>query len=253
MISAFNTFERVKPEYLHTIAFGSEVFPIKQFNRWKEALPDARFTNLYGPTETTGMCCFYHADRTFEAGEVIPIGRPIPNREIILLTEENKRAEAGQAGEICIRGTALTLGYYRAPDKTSDVFVQNPLNDLYPEMIYRTGDIGRFNEQGELLFISRKDYQIKHMGHRIELGEIEANVNLLGGVSMSCCLFDKEKDRIELFYVGELSEKELLTVLKDKLPRYMLPNRVKALESLPLTANGKLDRITLKKMMHGEE
>ena len=70
---------------------------------------------------------------------------------------------------------------------------------------------------------------------------------------MSCCLFDKEKDRIELFYVGELSEKELLTVLKDKLPRYMLPNRVKALESLPLTANGKLDRITLKKMMHGEE
>jgi amino acid adenylation domain-containing protein len=253
MISAFNTFERVKPEYLHTIAFGSEVFPIKQFDRWKEALPDARFTNLYGPTETTGMCCFYHADRTFEAGEVIPIGRPFPNREIILLTEENKRAEAGQAGEICIRGTALTLGYYRAPDKTSDVFVQNPLNDLYPEMIYRTGDIGRFNEQGELLFISRKDYQIKHMGHRIELGEIEANVNLLGGVSMSCCLFDKEKDRIELFYVGELSEKELLTVLKDKLPRYMLPNRVKALESLPLTANGKLDRITLKKMMHGEE
>ena len=253
MISALNTFNKVKPEYLHTIAFGSEVFPIKQFNRWKQALPEATFTNLYGPTETTGMCCFYRAERAFEANEVIPIGRPFPNREIILLTEENKRAEKGQVGEICIRGSALTLGYYRAFDKTSEVFVQNPLNDLYPELIYRTGDLGRFNEQGELLFISRKDYQIKHMGHRIELGEIEANVNLLEGVSMSCCLFDSEKDRIELFYVGELPEKELFALLKDKLPRYMLPNKVRVLEALPLTANGKLDRITLKKMMHEKE
>ena len=95
MISAFNTFTKVKPIYLHTIAFGSEVFPIKQFNRWKESLPNARLTNLYGPTETTGMCCFYHADRPFADGEVIPIGRPFPNREIILLTDENKRAEMG--------------------------------------------------------------------------------------------------------------------------------------------------------------
>ena len=116
-----------------------------------------------------------------------------------------------------------------------------------------TVKLAYFNEQGELLFISRKDYQIKHMGHRIELGEIEANVNLLEGVSMSCCLFDSEKDRIELFYVGELPEKELFALLKDKLPRYMLPNKVRVLEALPLTANGKLDRITLKKMMHEKE
>ena len=85
------------------------------------------------------------------------------------------------------------------------------------------------------------------MGHRIELGEIEANVNLLPGVSMCCCLFNKEKDKIELFYVGEDSEAELLTALKDKLPRYMLPNRLKRLERLPLTANGKIDRMSLKR------
>ncbi|MBQ8235204.1 MAG: AMP-binding protein, partial [Clostridia bacterium] len=227
-------------------------FPIKQFNRWRAALPNAKFTNLYGPTETKGMCCFYHATKDFAPDEVIPIGRPFPNREIILLTEENKRAEQGQVGEICVRGTSLTLGYYHSFEKTNEVFVQNPLNDRYPELIYRTGDLGKWNEQGELIFISRKDYQIKHMGHRIELGEIEANVNLLEGVSMSCCLFDKEKDKIELFYVGELPEKELFALLKDKLPRYMLPNKVRQLESLPLTANGKLDRMTLKKMMHGE-
>lgn len=247
MISAFKTFDRIRPEYLHTIAFGSEVFPIKQFRRWKEALPDASFTNLYGPTETTGMCCYYHVDRDFEIDEPIPIGRPFHNREIILLDENDRAADQGCVGEICVRGNALTLGYYHAFDKTNEVFVQNPLNDRYPELIYRTGDLGKFNDRGELIFVSRKDYQIKHMGHRIELGEIEANVNLLEGISMSCCLYDKEKDRIDLFYVGDPSELELYSVLKDKLPRYMLPNKVRKLDRLPLTANGKLDRITLQK------
>lgn len=249
MISAFNTFDKVKPEYLRTVAFGSEVFPIKQFKRWREALPEATFTNLYGPTETTGMCCYFRVDRDFEPGDVIPIGRPFHNREILLLNQDNRRAAQGEVGEICVRGTALTLGYYHAFDKTDEVFVQNPLNDRYPELIYRTGDLGKYNERGELLFVSRKDHQIKHMGHRIELGEIEANVNLLPAISMCCCLFHKEKDRIELFYVGEVGEAELLTALKEKLPRYMLPNRLKRLESLPLTANGKIDRMSLQKQL----
>ena len=83
------------------------------------------------------------------------------------------------------------------------------------------------------------------MGHRLELGEIEANVNLTNGVSMSCCLYDKEKQRIKLFYVGELSEKELLEILKEKLPRYMLPARIVKLDALPLTPNGKIDRMAL--------
>lgn len=249
MISAFRTFDKVKPEYLRTIAFGSEVFPIKQFKRWREALPDATFTNLYGPTETTGMCCYYRVNRDFAPDEVIPVGRPFRNREILLLTADNQLAAPGDVGEICVRGTALTLGYYHAFDRTEEVFVQNPLNDRYSELIYRTGDLGRFNEQGELIFVSRKDHQIKHMGHRIELGEIEVNVNLLTGVSMCCCLFNKQKDKIELFYVGEVDEAELLTALKDKLPRYMLPNRVKKLERLPLTANGKIDRMNLQQQM----
>ena len=249
MISAFNTFDKVKPEYLHTIAFGSEVFPIKQFRKWRAALPDATFTNLYGPTETTGMCCFYRVDREFEDDEVIPIGGPFSNREIILLADGSRRAEPGEVGEICVRGTALTLGYYRAFDKTSEVFVQNPLNDRYPELIYKTGDLGKLNERGELIFVSRKDHQIKHMGHRIELGEIEANVNLVNGVSMTCCLFDREKDKIHLCYVGEISEGELMSALKEKLPRYMLPNRIRKLDSLPLTPNGKIDRMTLQKTL----
>lgn len=248
MISAFGTFKKVKPEYLHTIAFGSEVFPIKQFHIWREALPKAKFTNLYGPTEGTGMCCYYKVERDFALDEVIPIGRPFKNTEIILLKDRKERAKAGEEGEICIRGTSITLGYYNNPEKTAESYIQNPLNTAYPELLYCTGDLGKYNEEGQLVFVSRKDFQIKHMGHRIELGEIEANVNMLEKIKFTGCIYDSEKGKIVLYYVGDLSEKKLTTELRQKLPRYMLPNLIIKLEQMPLTANGKIDRVSLKKM-----
>lgn len=245
IISGLRTFEKVKPLYLHTIAFGSEVFPIRQFKLWREALPEAKFTNLYGPTEATGMSCFYHVEREFADDEVIPIGRPFPNTGLLLLTDDGREAAPGELGEICLRGTCLTMGYFRMPEKTSECFTQNPLNPNYPELIYRTGDLGRRNERGELLFVSRKDFQIKHMGHRIELQEIDIVASMHPQVAASCTVFDKEKERISLFYTGEADEKELLRFLREKLPRYMLPNRTEHLENLPLTPNGKVDRRAL--------
>lgn len=246
MISSMKTFDKVKPEYLHTVAFGSEVFPIKQFNLWRQALPKARFINLYGPTEATGMSCYYEVDREFQEGDAIPIGRPFKNTEILLLDENNQVPPQGEPGEMCIRGTAVTLGYYNNFEKTNEVFVQNPLNSSYHELIYRTGDIGKLNQYGELVFISRKDYQIKHMGHRIELGEIEVHVNMIEGIHSACCIYDKEKEKIVLFYVGETEKKALVTELKKKLPRYMIPNQVYEIPRMPLTANGKIDRVKLK-------
>lgn len=246
MVSAFGTFDVVCPKYLHTIAFGSEVFPINQFNRWRKAVPNATFTNLYGPTEGTGMCCYFRVDREFAEGDVIPIGRPFPNREILLLTEEGKRADFGSEGEICIRGTAVTLGYYNDPQRTAKAFVQNPLNTAYPELIYKTGDIGRYNSRGELVFVSRRDYQIKHMGHRIELGEVEASANRVDAVQMAACIYDTKKNKIILFFVGTCTDKELLASLKTKLPRYMLPGKLIRLDTMPLTANGKINRVALK-------
>ncbi len=248
MISAFGTFKTVKPKYLRLVAFVSEVFPVKEFNKWREAAPDATFVNLYGPTEGTGVCCYYIVDREFEPGDVIPAGRPFRNTDLLLLNEKNEPAAPGEGGEICIRGTSLSLGYYNAPEKTAEVFVQNPLNPFYPELIYRTGDMGRWNERGELEFISRRDYQIKHMGHRIELGEIEANVNLLGEIKMTGCIYDRVKNKIVLYYVGETDEKNLAAALKEKLPRYMIPNRIIRLEQMPFTLNGKIDRVALKEM-----
>jgi len=253
MISAFRTFEKIKPEYLRTICFASEVFPIKQFNLWRAALPEARFINLYGPTEVTGICCYYEVDREFGLDEVMPVGRPFRNTDIILLDENNQVPAHGEQGEICVRGTCLTLGYYRNPEKTSEAFVQNPLNDIYPELIYRTGDLGKYNERGELVFLSRKDYQIKHMGHRIELGEIEVIVNMHTGVNQACCLFDNEKKKIILYYAGEVSTGEVAAYIKEKLPRYMVPNVIKQLERLPLTPNGKTDRNLLKQRYQQEK
>jgi len=248
MISAFGVMEKDPPRYLHTIAFGSEVFPIRQFNIWRKHLPNARFINLYGPTEATGMSCFYEVDREFGLDETIPIGKPFNNTEIILLDEENKEPKAGDPGEICIRGTRLGLGYYNNFEKTNEVFVQNPLNKAYPELIYRTGDIGRYNERGELVFVSRKDNQIKHMGHRIELGEIEAAANIHPDIKSACCIYDKTKNKIVLFYVGDITPAEMADFMKSKLPRYMVPNTIRTLESMPLTTNGKIDRIALQRM-----
>ncbi len=248
MISATGTFKTVRPETLHTIAFGSEVFPVKQFRMWREVLPDAKFTNLYGPTEATGMSCYYHVEREFGETEAIPIGKPFRNTGILLLDEENHEAKFGEPGEICIRGTCLTMGYFGQPDKTAEVFTENPLQTRFPELIYRTGDIAHYNADGDLVFVSRKDYQIKHMGHRIELGEIEINCGLYDGVEAVGCIYDKAKSKIVLFYTGDVEKPALAAYLKQRLPRYMQPNLIRKLDEMPHTPNGKLDRKALKEI-----
>lgn len=238
-ISSLGALESHTPRYLTTVCFGSELFPRKQYDLWRAALPNARFFNLYGPTEATGMSCYWAATRELATDEPIPIGRPFDNTDIILLDENNRQANEG---EICIRGTCLTMGYYNDPEKTEAVFVQNPLNKAFGELIYRTGDIGRYNDLGELVFLCRKDSQIKHMGHRIELGEIESAALKQDAISRACCVYDNNAKRIVLYYVGDTDEKALMIHLNTLLPRYMLPAEIVKLLAMPLTPNGKIDR-----------
>ena len=101
------------------------------------------------------------------------------------------------------------MGYYNNPEKTAEAFVQNPLNKFYPEIIYRTGDIVHYNELNELIYDGRKDFQIMHMGHRIELGEIETVSYSINEVFQCCCLYDEKKSKIVLFYVGNITEKDI--------------------------------------------
>jgi len=282
LVAGLGALKAATPKKLHTIAFGSEVFPIKHYNLWRELLPDAKFIHLYGPTEATGMSCFYESKRTYEPDESIPIGHPFPNTEIILLDDDGKIPPQGEPGEICIRGTCLSPGYFADPDKTAAAFVQNPLS-AFPDLIYRTGDLGRRGADGELYYISRRDHQIKHMGHRIELAEIEVVANGCNDVGLACAVFDNDDSKIVLYYVGkqagacqgdgscdtldpdsvkeQYNQNECVTrtvpltrssskaavrsYLKTNLPRYMLPQSIIELDELPRTPGGKLDRVGL--------
>lgn len=238
------------PMFVKKIMFSGEVMPVKVLNYWKEHLPQAMYVNLYGPTEITCNCTYYIIDREYEQREALPIGIPFSNTEIILLNEKNQMAEKGEAGEICVRGTSLALGYYNNPEATKKAFCFNPLNTNYPEIIYRTGDMGKYNEEGQLVFLSRQDSQIKHMGHRIELGEIEIVLNSLDYIGRCCCIYHKEKEKIVMFYESEEPcQEKIIKDLYQYLPKYMCPNRYIHLPNMPVNKNGKIDRRYLKENM----
>ena len=232
LVAGLGAFDVIKPETLQLVIFGSEVFPVKHLNLWREVIPDARYIQLYGPTEATGMSCWYEVDRKFRNDEKIPIGKAFRNTEVFLY-----------GGELYIRGAGIASGYYNDLERTALSFVQNPLHSDYKEIVYKTGDLGEYNHYGELVYISRMDYQIKHMGYRIELGEIESAANQTEGVAVSCCVYDGAK--LILFYVGNTEKLDLST----RLPRYMCPGAIYHLESMPLTVNGKIDRKKLEGMV----
>ncbi|MBR5376614.1 MAG: amino acid adenylation domain-containing protein [Lachnospiraceae bacterium] len=253
MVSAFKALKLCRPSALSRIIFGAEAMPTKCFNYWRSYYPEAFFMQIYGPTEITGICTYYIIDRDFGDDETIPIGRHIKNSGVFLLDENDRLIEekdTGTVGEICVRGSGLANGYINMPDMTERSFTQNPLNDRYPERIYRTGDLASYNDRGELVFASRKDHQIKHMGHRIELPEIEAAASGMEGMRSAACIFDEKNNRIIMIYVSDaLDDIRIIEYLKERLPRYMIPNVLKKVEKMPLTSGGKTDRMKLREMM----
>ena len=203
-VSIMNGFSYRIPSRVRQVLFSGEVMPIKHLMKWKSALPHARFVNLYGPTEITCNCTYaILPDRDFAPDEALPIGCAFPNEKVFLLDENDALVTVpGKAGEICVSGTALALGYFADPVRTAQAFTQNPLNTNWYERIYRTGDLARYDESGSLYYIGRRDFQIKHMGHRVELGEIEAAAMRCDAVTRACCTFDAERQRLHLFYTG---------------------------------------------------
>lgn len=241
------------PEYVNKVMFSGEAMPPKQLRIWQDALPDAEFVNLYGPTEITCNCTFYRVKRRYDDKEKIPAGRAFPGRVVFLLGEDGQQITApGQQGEICVAGESLAEGYYRNPEQTAQRFVLYPVNGKEKTRIYKTGDMGCFDETGELVFAGRKDFQIKHMGHRIELEEIESAMNSVDNIQKSCCIFDRERNRIVGFYMGDVEPSEVRRTLKEKLPLYMVPPRLVQMSVMPLNKNGKTDRDYLKKVAAGK-
>ena len=241
MIMRLHALKAVRPDAINKIMFSGEVMPIKQFNKWRAAYPDAMFVNLYGPTEITCNCTYYIVDREFSEEDKIPMGIPFDNERVFLLDDQDHLVTGDGAGEVCVAGTSVALGYYRNPEQTKKAFVQNPLQSDYPEIIYRTGDLAKV-ENGQLVFVGRKDFQIKHMGHRIELEEIEAVLGNVEGVTHACCGYDEKHNKVVGFYCGEADKVRIIDAMKKSVPEYMVPNVLKQMDQLPMTKNGKTDR-----------
>lgn len=252
--NALETAEKL-PE-LQKVLFCGEVMPTRQLSKWMKIYKESMFANLYGPTEITDVCAYFIVDRVYTDEESLPIGKACENSEILIFNSQNELADIGEQGEICVRGVGVSKGYYNNQEKTKEVFIQNPLHSNYRDIIYRTGDIGKIDDRGNIIYLGRADNQIKYQGHRIELGEIEAAVMSIDGIKRACAVYSNIRNRIVLFVTisdGEINEKSIYQSMKLKVPRYMLPAEINIYDKLPLNMNGKIDRVKLKEIANGTD
>ena len=247
MLSRFRVFDQVSLTGLKKVLFVGEVMPVNQLKIWMEALPDTEFVNLYGASELAGVCMSYPVRTLSDTEECLPIGYPLPGCEVFLVRDGHVLKDPGEIGEIYVRGDTIAAGYLDDPERSAEVFVEQPCVELPRAFYYKSGDLARYDEQGALVFVSRGDYQIKHMGHRIELGEIESVVMKMSQIASCCCMYEKQK--MILFYEGAPDRKEVRGYLKDRLASYMLPNKILQVAQMPRNANGKADRNALKELL----
>ena len=239
LISSLKGLQYRVPKDVRKVMFSGEVMPAKQLRLWQEALPDARFINLYGPTEITCNCTYYPIDRRFADDERLPIGIPFPGREVFIADENgNEIREAERVGEICIAGESLSDGYYHNPKETEKRFRRKSDGRLY----YSSGDLGYRGTDGLFYFSGRADFQVKIMGRRIELEEVEHSLARMEGVDRACCLVRRERSQIIACYTGEAEPKSLREDLRKYLPFYMVPQKIIRVDDIPLNKNGKTDR-----------
>ena len=238
---------------LRKIFFAGEVFPTKYLNQWRRFLPHALFVNLYGPIEITVDCTYFIVDRELADDDKLPIGFPCRNSDILILDDANRPVVGGEAGELCVRGSSLALGYWNDAERTARAFVQNPLNPHYPEPIYRTGDIVHRNSRGEIMILGRKDFQIKHLGYRIDLGEIEHAALQVPAIDNACVVYEPTGKNIALFFESgqDIEVVDIRRRLAEFLPKYMLPTAFQRVAEMPRNPNGKIDRQLLAERVAG--
>ncbi len=231
---------------LRQILLGGEAVPVSLVHRLRQFFSGELF-NMYGPTETTIWSSTY---RILEPGITVSIGRPIAGTEVYLLDSALNPVPMGETGELFIAGDGVARGYWRRPDLTGERFLAIP--SLSANRIYRTGDLARMLPDGNIQFLGRADYQIKLRGHRIEPGEIESILEQCPGVRQAVIVAREDRDgdkRLVAYLVAEQTRPEdadtLRILLKSRLPEAMVPSSFVFLASLPLTANGKIDRQAL--------
>lgn len=242
LVAQMKAFQYVFPRYLNKVFFVGEVMPVKSLNYWVKSLPGVRFTNLYGQSEIAGVACYYTVESVYDEDKFLPIGKPLSNCKVCLMDNGKILTKPNAVGEIVIISEALAVGYYK--DETNPAF-----EIMNGERTFHTGDYAFYEEAGNLVFVARRDSQIKHLGRRIELGEIEAIAGSINGVERCCCLYDGMKSRIVLFCQTQVDGEIIKENLKARLSEYMVPEKVVIMEEIPINANGKLDRQRLKEML----
>lgn len=246
-------FNELKFESLRHSIFCGEPLTYKLAKGWSRCIPNAVIQNAYGPTEATVYCLAYNLSSN--SGDdlvqgILPIGKPFPGMNVVIIDEERNPVQLGQVGELCLSGQQVTDQYWRNETITSEAFFRLEENDN--ALFYRTGDRAFVNEKGDYVHCGRIDHQVKIDGHRVELGEIENVVREYTNQSNVVAVVTKGEtgnDILKLFLADGFSDKdELENYMKSKFPPYMIPREIIFLDELPLNVNGKIDRRKLCKL-----
>ncbi len=240
------------PALRNIIMAGEHISPV-DVKKWTDSFGERiQLVNLYGATENTMAKFCYFIKPSDSSRRSVPIGKPIDGAKAIILSDEGKICDPGVAGEIYIRTPYLTLGYYKRPDLTSQVFVKNPFSPDPNDIIYKTGDLGRALPDGNFELLGRKDHQVKIRGQRVELGEIEAILKQHPGIEEAVAAVkgeDPDDKRLVAYFVSGADESiivnELRQLIYDCLPEHMAPSAFVKLSEMPLTRTGKIDRNAL--------
>jgi amino acid adenylation domain-containing protein len=243
---------------LRLVLFAGEVFPVGPLRELMAELPQARFWNLYGPTETN-VCTSYEVPPLDPARTApVPIGRPCPYASALAVHEDGRAIQAGEVGELLVGGDSLMEGYWGRPERTAEILVPHPHDPGHPGRVYRTGDLVRLEADGNYSFAGRRDHMVKLRGYRIELGEIEAVLHEHPGVAAAAALLDPQgPDGHRLLAVvaprtgATVSAAVLRRHCAERLPRYMVPEAVELHPELPRTPTGKIDRRALGTLVIG--
>jgi acyl-coenzyme A synthetase/AMP-(fatty) acid ligase len=232
--------------------FAGEALPLDLAAEWSRCVPNASIINMYGATENTCIISHYRfiregSNKSYNGN--LPVGKPGRNTEIIVVDDNNTEVGENAKGVLCLAGKQLTPGYWKNPGENKRAFFMH--NNT---RFYRTGDMGYKDADGDVFYCGRSDQQVKVQGYRVELNEIEHNARVfLGEHNVACVTFTNAIGNTEIGLFIEAADYDpalLLGYLKTKLPPYMIPGKVLCCPQFPLNANGKIDKITLKGMVH---
>jgi amino acid adenylation domain-containing protein len=225
-----------------------EALSVKLVQTFRELMPFAKLINLYGSSEVSANATYYDTGLLPEQAYSVPIGRPIDNTQVYVLNRDFQPTPIGVIGELYLGGDGLAKGYLHRPELTKERFIDNPF--IPGNKLYKTGDLVRYLRDGNLEYLGRRDEQVKIRGFRVELGEIATAIAQNPDVRESVVITRddaQENPRLIAYVVTDKQDitTQLLSYLQQKLPNYMLPSTFIALDKLPLTSNGKIDRRAL--------